>query len=145
MPGVLDIGKVAALSGMAASTLRYYERQGIIASYERKGLRRQYEPQVLDTLAVVALGQQAGFNLTEIKALLATAGDAKWKVLATQKRDELRDRARHLALLADKIDHALGCRSANAFDCQHFQAALRQALPVEKPTGRSAKVRESVL
>ncbi len=145
MPNELDIGEVAALSGMAASTLRYYERQGIIASHERKGLRRQFQPEVLDTLAMVALCQQAGFNLAEIRALLATKGDATWKVLAAQKRDELRNQAQHLTLLADQIDHALGCRSANAFDCEHFQAALRQALPVERRVRRSAGTRESPL
>ncbi len=134
MAGLMDIGEVAARSGMAASTLRYYEREGIIASDERKGLRRQYQPDVLDTLAVVALCQGAGFNLAEIKALLATGGDISWKALAVQKRDQLRKQARHLALLADQIDHALGCASANAFDCEHFQAALREALPVHRPS-----------
>ena len=140
MDGLLDIGDVAAQSGMATSTLRYYERQGIIASDERKGLRRQYQPNVLDTLSVVTLCQGAGFNLAEIKALLATGGDLEWKVLAAQKRDELRSKARQLVALADQIDHALGCRSANAFDCEHFRAALRRALPVERPV-RSAAAR----
>jgi DNA-binding transcriptional MerR regulator len=137
MSDLLDIGEVALRSGMAASTLRYYERQGIITSVERKGLRRQYQPAVLDTLAMVALFQRAGFNLAEIKALLATGGDAKWKVLAAQKRDDLRGKAGHLLLLAEQIDHALGCKSANAFDCEHFQAALRRALPVVKPVRSS--------
>jgi DNA-binding transcriptional MerR regulator len=97
-------------------------------------LRRQYLPQVLDTLAVAALCQGAGFSLAEIKALLATGGGPGWKALATRKRDELRGKARQLDLLADQIDHALGCRSANASDCEHFQAALRQALPGKGPS-----------
>lgn len=138
MADLLDIGEVAARSGMATSTLRYYERQGIIASEERNGLRRQYRPEVLDTLAMVALCQGAGFNLAEIRALLATGGDASWKALATQKRDDLRNRARHLGLLADQIDHALGCTKANAFDCEHFQAALRESLPVTRPSARQS-------
>ena len=133
MAGLLDIGVVAARSGMATSTLRYYERLGIVACDDRKGLRRQYQPEILSTLAMIALCQRAGFNLTEIKALLATGGGAEWKVLAARKRDELRGKARRLVLLADQIDHALGCRSANAFDCEHFQAALGQALPVQTP------------
>jgi DNA-binding transcriptional MerR regulator len=139
MPGLLDIGEVAARSGMASSTLRYYELQGIIANDGRKGLRRQYRPEVLDTLAIVALCQRAGFNLAEIKALLATGGRVAWKKLAVQKRDELRNQAGHLMVLADQIDHALGCKSANAFDCEHFQAALRQALPAERPLRLSAR------
>jgi DNA-binding transcriptional MerR regulator len=120
---------------MAPSTLRFYEHEGIIASTERKGIRRQYGHDVLDTLAVVALCQRAGFSLSEIKALIATGGDTSWKELAARKRDELRAQVQHLTMLADQIDHALGCQSPNAFDCEHFQSALRQALPVGNAGG----------
>jgi DNA-binding transcriptional MerR regulator len=67
MADLLDIGEVADRSGMAPSTLRYYERYGIIASIDRKGLRRQYSAQVLETLAVLALCQRVGMTLAEIK------------------------------------------------------------------------------
>jgi DNA-binding transcriptional MerR regulator len=133
MVEVLDIGEVAAKSGMAASTLRYYEHQQIIQSVDRKGLRRQFGADVLDTLAVVAMCQRAGFTLTEIKTLLATGGGPAWKTFATQKRDRLRDQIQHLTTIADQLDHALSCPSPNVFDCEHFQAALRQALPVTGP------------
>jgi DNA-binding transcriptional MerR regulator len=130
MGDLLDIGEVAGRSGMAPSTLRYYEHEGIISSSERKGLRRQFDPDVFDTLAVVALCQRAGFSLSEIKALIATGGDSSWKELGARKRDELRAQVLHLTMLADQIDHALSCQSPNAFDCEHFQSALRHALPV---------------
>ena len=58
-PDLLDIGEVATRSGMAASTLRFYERERIIESADRKGLRRQFRPDVLTTLAVVAMCRQA--------------------------------------------------------------------------------------
>jgi DNA-binding transcriptional MerR regulator len=67
MTDLLDIGVVAARSGMTASALRYYERQEIITSSDRKGLRRQYRADVLDTLAVVAICQRAGFTLADIR------------------------------------------------------------------------------
>ena len=128
--GLLDIGEVARRSGVAPSALRYYERERLIESVERKGLRRQYRGDVLDTLAVVALCRRAGFRLAEVKALLATGGDRSWKALAAAKRDELRAQIRHLTLTADQLDHALGCPSRNVFDCEHFRTALRAALPV---------------
>jgi DNA-binding transcriptional MerR regulator len=131
MPDLLDIGEVAARSGMAASALRYYERERIIESVDRKGLRRQYRPEVMTTLAVVAMCRQAGFSLEEIKSLLATGGRSEWKTFAVHKRDELRAQAEHLGALADQLDHAVGCPSPNVFDCVHFRAALNEALPVE--------------
>jgi DNA-binding transcriptional MerR regulator len=130
MADQLDIGDVAARSGMAPSALRYYEREDLISSTARKGLRRQYGDEVMTTLAVIALCQRAGFTLHEIKALLDTGGDTGWKPLAARKRDELRAQADHLATVADQLDHALGCPSPNVFDCEHFRAALRDALPV---------------
>ena len=130
MPDLLDIGEVAHRSGMAASALRFYEREEIIASVDRKGLRRQFAPDVLTTLAVVAMCRQAGFWLEEIKELLATEGRPEWKSFAAHKRDELRAQAEHLGALAEQLDHALECPSRNVFECEHFRAALDGALPV---------------
>jgi DNA-binding transcriptional MerR regulator len=142
MADLLDIGEVAARSGMAASALRFYEREQIIESVDRKGLRRQFRPGVLTTLAVVAMCRQAGFSLEEIKELLATRGRPAWKSFAARKRDELRAQADHLGALADQLDHALACPSRNVFDCEHFRAALDEALPLgapDKPARRADK------
>ena len=132
---LLDIGEVAARSGMATSALRFYERERIITSVDRKGLRRQFPAEVLTTLGVVAMCRRAGFTLEEIKLLLATGGAPTWKDFVTRKRDELRAQAEHLDTIADQLDHALGCPSTNVFDCEHFKAALEEALPVA-PGGR---------
>ena len=128
--GLLDIGEVAARSGLATSALRFYEREEIIASVDRKGLRRQFRSDVLIILGVVAMCRRAGFTLEEIKQLLATGGRPTWKAFVAQKRDELRAQAEHLDAIADQLDHALGCSSANVFDCEHFRAALDAALPI---------------
>jgi DNA-binding transcriptional MerR regulator len=133
---LLDIGEVAARSGMAPSALRYYESEQIIASVDRKGLRRQFQPDVLTTLAVVAMCREAGFTLEEIKLVLATGGGPSWKSFAAHKRDQLRARAEHLGTVADQLDHALRCPSPNVFDCEHFRAALAAALPVRGDVDR---------
>jgi DNA-binding transcriptional MerR regulator len=137
MTTLLDIGEVASRSGMAPSALRFYERERIIESVERKGLRRQFRPDVLTTLAVVAMCRQAGFSIEEIKELLATGGRPAWKAFATQKRDELRAQAEHLETIAGQLDHALRCPSPNVFDCEHFRAALDEALPIRVPSPSS--------
>ena len=134
--GLLDIGEVASRSGLAPSALRYYESEGIIASVDRRGLRRQFPPDVLTTLAVVAMCRQAGFTLEEIKLVLATGGGPEWKAFAERKRDELRGQAEHLGAIADQLDHALRCPSPNVFDCEHFRASLAEALPVHSDGDR---------
>ena len=131
---LLDIGEVASRSGLAPSALRFYESEHIIESVDRKGLRRQFRPDVLTTLAVVAMCRRAGFSLGEIKLVLATGGAPSWKAFAERKRDQLRAQAEHLDAVADQLDHALRCPSPNVFDCEHFRAALADALPVRGDT-----------
>ncbi len=52
----LDIGEVVKRSGVPASTLRYYEQLGLLHALGRRGLRRQYDEQVLERLALIGLG-----------------------------------------------------------------------------------------
>jgi hypothetical protein len=62
----LDIGEVVKRSGVPASTLRYYEQLGLLQALGRRGLRRQYDEQVLERLALIGLGQAAGLSLQQI-------------------------------------------------------------------------------
>lgn len=61
-------------SGVSASTLRFYEEKRLIASTGRRGLHRLFDPGVLDRLALIALGQAAGFSLDEIALMSRLAG-----------------------------------------------------------------------
>ena len=70
----MDIAEVAKRSGFPASTLRFYEERGLIASLGRAGLRRSFSPDVLDRLALIALGQAAGFTLDEMRAMFSAKG-----------------------------------------------------------------------
>jgi DNA-binding transcriptional MerR regulator len=66
----LSIGDVAARSGVAATTLRFYEDEGLLATPDRVGGRRRYDEAVLTRLEVIGLCKAAGFTLEEIRILL---------------------------------------------------------------------------
>ena len=66
----MDIAEVAKHAGVPASTLRFYEDKGLIASIGRQGLRRLFNADVLERLALIALGRAAGFSLDEIARML---------------------------------------------------------------------------
>jgi len=70
----VDITEVARRSGVPASTLRFYEEKGLISSIGRRGLRRIFDPGVLERLALVALGRADGFSLDETAGVLASQG-----------------------------------------------------------------------
>ncbi len=65
-----SIGEVARRSGVAASTLRYYESIGLLSPAERAGGRRVYDPGIVSTIGVIRTAQSAGLSLAEIGSLL---------------------------------------------------------------------------
>jgi len=76
----MKIGELAQQSGLSASSIRFYEAQGLIPKVERQGNGyRRYPPQVLQTLNIIRSAQQAGFSLEELKQLLPAAGTGEFK------------------------------------------------------------------
>lgn len=132
---LIDIGEVARRSGLTTAALRYYEAQGLISSCARHGLRRQYQPQVLQQLALIALGRTAGFSLAEIRQMFGDDGalEVDRQALAS-KADELDRSIRRLTTLREGLRHAAQCPAPRHMDCPKFQRILRAASrPVPKP------------
>ena len=73
----LDIAQVARHAGVTAATLRFYEEKGLIAAIGRHGLRRVFSENVLQRLALIALGRSAGLSLDEIARMFAPGGTPK--------------------------------------------------------------------
>jgi DNA-binding transcriptional MerR regulator len=121
----MDINEVATRSGVPASTLRFYEEKGLIASVGRRGLRRVFEPKVLERLALVALGRSAGFSLDEIARMFAPDGRPQIdrKLLAT-KAKELDGTIRKLSAMRDGLKHAAACPAPSHMECPTFRRLL---------------------
>ena len=132
MESLIDIGEVRARTGLPASTLHYYERHGLIRSAGRTGLRRQYEPDTIERLAVIVLCQGAGLRLDEIGELLATRGEPAWKDLVRARLAEVRGQVEALRTIERSLAHALQCPSDNVLHCEHFLAELDAVLPVAR-------------
>lgn len=125
---MLDIGDVARQSGVPASALRFYEEKGLIAATGRRGLRRQFHPDVLDRLALVALGQAAGFSLDEIAGMLAGDGQVHIdRQMLSDKADALDRTIRQLTAMRDGLRHAAACPAPSHMACPTFQRILRAA------------------
>jgi MerR family redox-sensitive transcriptional activator SoxR len=90
----LTIGEVAEATGVPTSTLRYYEKLGVIPPPQRSSGQRRYHPEVLQIMAVIQLGKDVGFSLPEIKELLYGFPEdmkpsERWKRLAQRKIAEI--------------------------------------------------------
>ncbi len=68
----LTIGKVACQAGVGVETVRFYERQGLIAEPPRRASGyRQYPPETPSRIRFVRRAKLLGFTLKEIKELLS--------------------------------------------------------------------------
>lgn len=124
----MDIAEVAHRSGLPASTLRYYEEKGLIASIGRRGLRRLFGSGVLDRLALISLGRAAGFSLEEIAAMFASDGRPRIdRGLLADKADELGRRIAELQVMRRGLLHAAACRAPSHMECPTFRRILKAA------------------
>lgn len=124
----MDIAEVAKRSGVPASTLRFYEEKGLIASIGRQGSRRRFAPGVLDQLALIALGQAAGFSLDEIKSMFSADGQPSIdRRMLTAKADEIDAVIKRLRAMSNGLRHAAACPAPSHAECPTFRRLLRAA------------------
>ena len=142
----LDIVQVARRSGVPASTLRFYEEKRLIASIGRRGLRRLFDPSVLERLALIALGQAAGFSLDEIGRMVAPDGAPRIeRARLSAKADELDETIARLTAMRDGLRHAAACPAPSYTECPHFRRIVRLAAAGRlEPAPRKPFVAEAV-
>ncbi|WP_020207774.1 helix-turn-helix domain-containing protein [Gilvimarinus chinensis] len=121
----MDIAEVAKRSGVPASTLRFYEEKGLINSVGRQGLRRVFGADILERLALIALGRAAGFSLDEIAPMLGANGNPNIdRELLTQKAEELDATIQKLMAMRDGLRHAAVCSAPSHMECPRFRRLL---------------------
>lgn len=133
----LDISEVATRAGLPASTLRYYEERGLIASVGRRGLHRTFDQGVLERLALISLGKAAGFSLDEIGSMFAADGGPRIeREMLLDKADELDRTIRRLTALREGLRHAAACPAPSHLECPSFRRIL-----ADHTDGRAARAR----
>ncbi|WCP69692.1 helix-turn-helix domain-containing protein [Vibrio tubiashii] len=124
----MDIAVVSKESGLAPSTLRYYEKIGLIRSIGRNGLRRQYSPNILNKLNIISLGRAAGLSLEEIASMFDVDDElAINRNLLTQKVEEIDEQIKRLAIVRDNLNHVANCPQPSHLECPSFQKLMESA------------------
>ena len=114
----LDIVEVSRRTGVPASTLRYYEEKGLIASIGRRGLKRLFDPAVLERLALISLGRASGFSLAEIAEMLTPDGLPRMdRARLEAKAAELDRTIQRLTAMREGLRHAAKCPAERPMDC----------------------------
>lgn len=153
---LLTIGAVSQRSGVAASALRFYESQGLIASRRAASGQRRYARSVLRRIAFIGAAQAVGLDLRQIGAALQSLPDARtpapadWRRLSGAWRALLDARIEALMRLREQLTSCIGCGCLSLATCKLYNTGdaaaglgpgprylLGDRPPVRPPVGRS--------
>jgi DNA-binding transcriptional MerR regulator len=127
--GALTIGEAAEVIGVATSTLRYYERRGLVAADTRVSGQRRYGWSTVRRLVFVLMLQDAGLSLDDIQGVLDADDNAAWKAIAQQRLAQLDDEIAQLHHSRELLAGALLCRFDHPLDeCQIMNGEIDRRL-----------------
>ena len=102
------IREVAQRTGLTASTLRYYEREGLLCAVERNGGgRRVYGEEAMDWLSIITCLKNTGMPIQEIRRFVMLCGQGD-ETLQERYYIILRHRAateQRIAALRKELEH----------------------------------------
>ncbi|MDE0802109.1 MAG: MerR family transcriptional regulator [Acidimicrobiales bacterium] len=112
-------GQLAGDVGVPATTLRYYDKIGLLPPTALQGGQRRYDARAADKVRVIATCQAAGFSLDEIALLYQdrSPGRERSKQLARRKLVEIDAQVERLAHARAVIEWGLRCTCPVLDDC----------------------------
>ena len=110
------IGELAKAAEVPTSTVRYYERAGILKPNTRSaGNYRLYSEQELERLRFIRAGQATGFTLEDIKLLLRPAPCSRVQGLIEERLATVSERMKELRHVKRVLSESLAeCRAHEA-------------------------------
>lgn len=126
------IGEIARRANVAPSTIRYYERVGLLPPAPRVNSKRRYDASVLQKLSLIKLARRAGLTIAEIQVFLhgfpaETPPSQRWQAFAGKKMNELDRLLEEIQARRAFIASTLECQCPTLDDCG--QAAARSGFP----------------
>lgn len=119
----LSVGEVARRSGIAVSTVHFYEKKGVIAGWRTEGNQRRYHRAVLRRVAIIRIAQRAGIPLSTIRDALKdlphdhVPNVQDWRRFTEAWKDMLEERILGLMQLRDQIADCIGCGCLSLAEC----------------------------
>ena len=104
------IGQVSEMFGLPISTLRYYDREGLFPSMERKSGIRQFGEQEVEALRVIECLKASGLEIKDIKQFMqwCTEGAETFperKALFEARRDAVKEEMERLQQMLALLEY----------------------------------------
>lgn len=126
------IGELEAETGVPSSTIRYWERIGVLPKPSRVNGQRRYGPDAVRYLAVLRLAQACGFHLDEMRHLLhgfhsSIPASRRWQELAQKKMWDLDQQMARLKAMRHLVDLVSHCQCADLPQCGRVAASVMKS------------------
>ncbi len=118
----MRIGEVAKRLDIPSSTIRYYEKRGLLPPPDRVSGVREFNSSALATLRFIQLGQAAGFTINELQSLLERYSeghkeDGLWQPVVELKRKEIREKIKELKQAEAVLGRLMSCQCETIEQC----------------------------
>ena len=112
-------GQVSEITGLPISTLRYYDKAGLLPNLKRRGSRREFDENDLETLRVIECLKLSGLEIRDIKQFMEWTRQGastypKRKQLFEERRCAVEAEIARLRKSLDMIE----------FKCWYYETAL---------------------
>ncbi len=114
------IGQVSEMFSIPASTLRYYDKEGLFPGIERKSGIRKFSNREIEALRVIECLKNSGLEIREIKQFMewSTEGSATY-----QQRKELFET--RLKKVAEEMDNLQKTMDMLKYKCWYYETAIQ--------------------
>lgn len=145
---MLTIGQLSELSGIPTSTIRFWERKGLLHPTAWTAGQRRYGDEARSQVAALRLCQDAGFTLAEIRQIWERreADPTAWRDFVRDKIVDITQRLEQLNRAHAMLSHALECPHEDITQWSKFVAAIderRRPTRADPPIGRTTPVDRS--
>ncbi|MFE7193573.1 redox-sensitive transcriptional activator SoxR [Kitasatospora sp. NPDC057541] len=144
---LLTVGEVSRRAGVAASAVRFYEDQGLIASERTSGNQRRYHRHVLRRLSLILVAKRLGIPLAEVAEVFAglpadrMPDKRDWERISRRWAALLAARRREIERLESELTGCIGCGCLSLRRCRVLNP--RDALAADGPGPRRLPSEES--
>ena len=114
---------------MPTSTVRYYERRGLITPDAMQSGQRRYRDQTLRLLVFVGMLQDAGLSLDDIEGVIGASDVTSWKAIAAARLEQLNATIDQLENARAYLEGTLLCHFVHpATECKIMNAEIDRRL-----------------
>ena len=120
---LLTIGQLSAETGVPTSTIRFWERKGLLSPALRESGQRRYTADAVRGVVMLRLLQEVGLTLADIRRFREERAitPRSWHSLVTEKLTDVERQIAALEHARDLLTHASTCHHDDLLACPSFQ------------------------